>query len=85
MAKAKQDATPADESRIGLRHEHGKEAAVTIGDLRRAQRSLRWDTSVSRILYVEVCNVCGQHDRQSVKACAQADCTEHSICEDRYR
>ena len=79
------DATSADGGTIGLHHEHGNEPAVTIGDLRRAERSLHWNTDNSRILYVEVCNVCGQYDRQSVKECAQPDCKEHSICEDRYR
>jgi predicted Zn-ribbon and HTH transcriptional regulator len=85
MADASSEIAPGDGGSIGLRHEHGHEAAVTIGELRRAQRSLHWDTSLSRILYVEVCHVCGQHDRQSVKECAQPDCKEHRICEERFR
>jgi hypothetical protein len=55
--------------------------ASTIGELRRAQRSMRWDTSTSRVLGVEVCRVCGELDRQSVKECVKADCQEHRICE----
>lgn len=78
-------ATPSDESTLGLKHAHGKEVASTIGELRRAHRSMRWDTSVSRILYVELCDVCGEHDRQSVKECAKPDCTEHRICEPQFR
>ena len=77
--------TPADGSVLGLRHAHRSEPATTVGDLRRAHRSLHWDTSVSRILYVELCDVCGEHDRQSVKECAQPDCKEHRICEPQFR
>ena len=82
------DAKPATTSggdTLGVKHAHAREAASTIGDLRRAQRTMHWDTSISRVLYVEVCPVCGEHDRQSVKVCAQEDCKEHRICEPRFR
>jgi hypothetical protein len=74
-----------EEGTIGLRHKHGHEVVTTIGDLRHAHRFLHWDTSISRILSVEVCRVCGEHDRQTVQECAQADCSEHRICEIRFR
>jgi hypothetical protein len=74
-----------DDLGLGLRHVHRREAASTIGELRRAQRSMHWDTGSSRVIYVEVCAVCGEHDRQSIKECAQPDCQEHRICEVRFR
>jgi hypothetical protein len=46
---------------------------------------MNWDTSVSRVLYVEYCDVCGEHDRQSVTECAEQVCLEHRICEERFR
>jgi predicted Zn-ribbon and HTH transcriptional regulator len=74
-----------EDTGLGLRHAHKGEAASTIGELRRAQRSMHWDTGTSRVIYVEVCQVCGEHDRQSIKECAQPECQEHRICETRFR
>ena len=74
-----------DGADLGLRHKHGQEVASTVGDLRRAQRALHWDTNVSRIIYVEFCDTCGEHDRLSVRECTQAECGEHRICEPRFR
>jgi hypothetical protein len=85
ISDPKADATSGDDAVFGLKHVHGRETASTIGELRRAHRSMHWDTSVSRILYVELCPVCGEHDRQSVRECAQPDCQEHRICEPRFR
>jgi hypothetical protein len=74
---------PDDE--LGLKHRHEHDSVTTIADLRRAQRALHWDTDASRILRIDVCDVCGEYDRMSVSECAQADCREHRICEARFR
>ena len=84
MIDSKLDGSPPEDVR-GLRHRHGSETASTIGELRRAQRSLHWDTSNSRILSVKFCDVCGEYDRQSIAECVRADCLEHRICETRFR
>jgi hypothetical protein len=84
MLEGKLDTSPPEEVR-GLRHRHGRETASSIGDLRRAHRSLHWDTGTSRILSVEYCDVCGEYDRQTIQECARADCGEHRICEARFR
>jgi hypothetical protein len=76
---------PGEEITLGLKHKHGRDVISTIGELRHAQRFMHWDTSVSRILSVEMCRVCGEHDRQTVQECAQPDCAEHRICEARFR
>jgi hypothetical protein len=74
-----------DEATLGLRHAHGRETTSTIGDLRRAHRALHWDTTISRILRVEYCGVCGEYYRQTIEECRQADCRDHRICEARFR
>ena len=79
------ESTPVDEPRIGLQHTHGHEVLSTLAELQHAQRFMHWDTTVIRIVSVEQCRICGEHDRDTVQECAVDDCTEHRICLPRFR
>ena len=79
------EAAPADEARIGLKHTHGHEVLSTLAELQHAQRFMHWDTTVSRIISVEQCRICGEHDRETVKECTAEVCSEHRICLPRFR
>jgi hypothetical protein len=74
----------ADDEQTGLKHRHVLEAVSTLRGLQSAHKWLHWDVERSRIVFVKSCGTCGEHDRESVQVCAEADCTSHAICQRPY-
>ena len=74
-----------DDKRIGLMHDHRWHTVSTRAALQSAHDRMRWDVSVSRILAVDVCDVCSEHQRPPIQECTTPGCSEHSICQRPHR
>ena len=75
----------SDETTLGVRHEHKWVTVTARPALQSAHDITRWDVNKSRIISVEVCDVCGEHRDESVQECTETDCHTHRICERPYR
>ena len=73
------------EATLGVRHEHVWTTVTARPALQSAHDTMRWDVDKSRIIAVDVCDVCGEHRDDSVQECTETDCHAHSICERPHR
>ncbi len=74
-----------EDAALGIRHTHDWQLMTARPRLQSAHDTMRWDVAQSRLLSVQVCSMCNEHQRESVSECSLPDCKEHPICERPYR
>jgi len=75
----------SQDSTLGIRHAHDWQVLTARPRLQSAHDTMRWDVARSRLLSVEVCTICFEHQRDTVSECTAPNCHDHPICERPYR
>ena len=70
---------------LGVRHAHNWQVVTARAPLQSAHDTMRWDVARSRLLSVEVCTICYEHQRATVRECTAPNCHDHAICERPHR
>ncbi len=75
----------SQDSALGIRHAHDWQVMTARPRLQSAHDTMRWDVAKSRLLSVEVCAICYEHQRDTVIECSAPNCREHAICQRPHR